>query len=536
MIYPQLPPIMIHSLTLAPMISIVAAFAMPLIGLLIKNRRVWDAYVFTITTIVLALTGIGAYMLYYIVEKPFVYMLGGWPPPIGIVYEVDKFSALLGFISAFIIWLAVIYGLKYFEPKEDGLEWYYTFLLGFEAGVLGCLYTGDIFNVFVLFEVLSVSSYGLISFWNRRGECLEAALKYAIIGSMATTIYFIGVTFAYGSFGTLNMADLAAKLQNILFPVTMSPVGSVALGVSLFVALALWAFTVEAGVAPNHFRVIDAYQVAPSTTAALLSGLASNVGLYLLARYLITILRQAREVAPIVDIALTILAIMGIISILLGSFLMIAQNDINRVLAYSSVLNYGYVAFAIGLGTPLALAAALYHMVNHAIAKTLMFFSSGVYVKAAGTRNLDEMAGVGRLAPITSATMIIGALALAGIPPFNGFVSKLLLYNALLELNLAPLVIVIIISSALSLMGYFKIIFNVYGKPPLRDYGKVEPEAPMLITLVILALLCIVFGVGAPWIYPSIIEPAIGDITNTKAFIDAAYEFAKLLLKVGVEI
>ncbi len=536
MIYPQLPPIMIHSLTLSPMISIVAAFAMPLVGLLIKNRRVWDAYVFTITTIVLTLTGIGAYMLYYVVEKPFVYLLGGWPPPVGIVYEVDKFSALLGFVSAFIIWLAVIYGIKYFEPEEDGLEWYYTFLLGFEAGVLGCLYTGDIFNVFVLFEVLSVSSYGLISFWNRKGECLEAALKYAIIGSMATTIYFIGVTFAYGSFGTLNMADLAAKLQNILFPVTMNPVGTVALGVSLFVALAMWAFTVEAGVAPNHFRVLDAYQVAPSTTAALLSGLASNVGLYLLARYLITILGQAREVAPIVDIALTILAIMGIISILLGSFLMIAQNDINRVLAYSSVLNYGYVAFAIGLGTPLALAAALYHMINHAIAKTLLFLSSGVYVKAAGTRNLDEMAGVGRLAPITSTAMIVGALALAGIPPFNGFVSKLLLYNALLELNLAPLVLIIIISSAFSLMGYFKIIFNVYGKPPLRDYGKVEPGIPMLITLVILAILCIALGVGAPWFYPSVIEPAISDITNTKAFIKAAYEFAKLLLKVGVEI
>jgi len=518
------------------MISIVAAFAMPLVGLLIKNRRVWDAYVFTITTIVLTLTGIGAYMLYYVVEKPFVYLLGGWPPPVGIVYEVDKFSALLGFVSAFIIWLAVIYGIKYFEPEEDGLEWYYTFLLGFEAGVLGCLYTGDIFNVFVLFEVLSVSSYGLISFWNRKGECLEAALKYAIIGSMATTIYFIGVTFAYGSFGTLNMADLAAKLQNILFPVTMNPVGTVALGVSLFVALAMWAFTVEAGVAPNHFRVLDAYQVAPSTTAALLSGLASNVGLYLLARYLITILGQAREVAPIVDIALTILAIMGIISILLGSFLMIAQNDINRVLAYSSVLNYGYVAFAIGLGTPLALAAALYHMINHAIAKTLLFLSSGVYVKAAGTRNLDEMAGVGRLAPITSTAMIVGALALAGIPPFNGFVSKLLLYNALLELNLAPLVLIIIISSAFSLMGYFKIIFNVYGKPPLRDYGKVEPGIPMLITLVILAILCIALGVGAPWFYPSVIEPAISDITNTKAFIKAAYEFAKLLLKVGVEI
>lgn len=536
MVYPPLPQIMIHSVALAPVIAIVAAFAMPLIGLAIKSRRLWDSFAVTITTIVFILSGIGCYMIYYVVDEPFVYLLGGWPPPVGIVYEVDKFSAILGFISAAIIWLITIFGIKYFELKEDGMEWYYTLLFGLEAGVLGCIYTGDVFNVFVLFEVLSIASYGLIAFWNRKGECIEAAIKYSVIGALATTIYFLAVTFIYGSLGTLNMADIAAKIRGLLFPVTTEPFGSIAFGTGLFIALSIWAFTVEAGVAPNHFRVLDAYQVAPSTVAALLSAVAANVGFYLLIRYLITMFSGVDTVKPIVEAGLLILLIMGIISILVGSFLMVTQNDVNRILAYSSVLNYGYVCFAIGLGTPLAMAAALYHMINHAVAKTLIFLSAGVYVKKAGTRVLDEMAGVGRLAPITSATMVIAALALAGIPPFNGFVSKLLLYEALLDLNLAPLVIIIIISSVLSLLGYLKIVYNAYAKPPAKDYGKVEPHSSMLTVMVILAILCIVLGVASPWIYSAYIEPAAHDVFNTNAFIESAYKFAKTLIEVGVEI
>ena len=533
-IYPPLPPIMIHSLVLAPVIAIVSAFAMPLIGLAIKNRRVWDTFALTITTIVLILSGLG-YTLVRILGKPFVYLLGGWPPPVGIVYEVDEFAALLGFVSAFVIWLVTIYGVKYFDPDEDGVEWYYTMLLGLEAGVLGCIYTGDVFNVFVLFEVLSITSYGLVAFWNRRGECIEAAIKYSLIGALATTIYFLAVTFIYASLGTLNMADIAAKIRGMFFPVTGEPYGSIVLGVGLFLALSIWAFTVEAGVAPNHFRVLDAYQVSPSTVAALLSAVAANVGFYLLARYLITLLSGARVVESIVNAGLIIVLIMGLISILVGSFLMIVQSDINRILAYSSVLNYGYVCLAIGLATPLALAAALFHMINHAIAKTLIFLTAGVYVKAAETRSLDRMEGVGRYAPLTSALMVIAALALAGVPPFNGFVSKLILYEALLEVNLAPLVIIIILSSALSLLGYLKIIYHAYAKPPMKDYGKVEPPGAMLWPMIILAALCIILGVASPWIYDMFIEPAANTVFETDKFIEVAYELAEKLLA-GVRI
>ncbi|RLF10524.1 MAG: cation:proton antiporter, partial [Thermoprotei archaeon] len=193
------PPFWPHLAGLPPILGVALAFALPLISLVVKDRRVWEAYAVASTLLIAALCSIIFYVQYFVLDEPTVYAFGGWPPPVGIVYEVDRLNALLGLFVSSVVFLATVYSVRYME-HDDGVEWYYTLLLGFEAGMLGCLYTGDFFNLFVMLEVMSVSAYGLVAFRRDSHEAVEAAVKYAIVGSVATTLYFIAVAFGYGSF------------------------------------------------------------------------------------------------------------------------------------------------------------------------------------------------------------------------------------------------------------------------------------------------------------------------------------------------
>ncbi|PCN50084.1 cation:proton antiporter [Candidatus Geothermarchaeota archaeon ex4572_27] len=487
-----------HAVALPPLLGVALAFALPLISLAVKDRRVWEGYAVAATALIAGLCSYVAYAQYVVLAEPTVYMFGGWPPPVGIVYEVDRLNALLGALVSWVVLLAAVYSVRYMEG-EDGVEWYYTLLLGFEAGMVGCLYTGDLFNLFVMLEVMSVSAYGLVAFRRDAYEAVEAAVKYAIVGSLATTLYFIAIAFGYGSFGTLNMADMAAKAVGMRFPVTgavYSPVGWT-LGAGAFLAFMFWAFAVKAAIAPNHFWLPDAHPAAPSPISALLSGLMVKVAL-------------------------------------IGGFLLIVQSDVKRLIAYGTVLNVGYITMALGLGglSPhTGLTAAIYHIINHGVAKALLFLCAGSFIHASGARHLDELAGVGRRMPWTSAFFTIGALALAGVPPLNCFMSKLILMQGLLESWwLSPLVVVVVLTSALALIGYLKVVYNVYMRPPVADISWVR-EAPrsMLAPTFILAVACVVLGLIGPVFVERVVEPAVASALDLRGYVEAAYEKALLL-------
>ncbi|RLE57406.1 MAG: cation:proton antiporter [Thermoprotei archaeon] len=520
----------LHVPALVPILAVGSAFALPLIHLVTKSRKVCEYFVVTITGIELVLTTIVLHLA-YTSTKPIIYTFGAWPPPVGIVYEIDRFSALLGVLAAVLFFTAALYSTKYLE-KDYGVEWYYTLLLGFEAGIVGCAYTGDIFNLFVMFEVLSISAYALVAFRKDVPEAVEGSLKYAIVGSVATTIYFIAITFIYGSFGTLNMADLAAKVRGLTFPVTGTALGNVHVATGIALALIVWAFSIEAALVPNHFWLPDAYVGAPVTFSAISSGAAVNISLYIIARYLYTIL-QGRDgpAAPTVEAVLIALVVMGCLSAIVGSVLMIVQKDINRLIAYSTIVNSGYIAIGLGIGTPLGIVAALFHMINHAVAKALLFFCAGNYVHVVGSRDLDDLAGVGKKMPLTTIGLVVGALALAGVPPLNCFMSKLILAQALFEANLTPLIAVIVFASVLSLMAYLKIIYNVYCRAPVKKLPEAREHPLMAYPVIAYAITCIVFGLLAPILVPTAIEPAVTDLLNTDNYIKAAMEIAEKLLR-----
>jgi multicomponent Na+:H+ antiporter subunit D len=516
---------------LTPPLLIAIAFSLPIFTLVVKKKLFYDVYALISLTIALILSLYNYYLVFYVVRGPIVYPFGGWPPPVGIVYEVDALSAYFGVIISVVMLLIGVYSVWYLRGVS-GYEWYYTLLLGLEAGMIGCVYTGDAFNLFVMIEVLSVSAYGLVVFYRTSHEAVEAGIKYSLIGATATTVYFIALVFIYGAFGTLNMADIAFKSRTASeFPFSGVVVGNIHLASAIALALSMWAFTFKAAVVPNHFWLPDAHPAAPTPISAALSGLVVKVGVYAIIRFLYTIygLDTLQPISNVVNIMMKVLIVLGMASALIASALMIVQTDIKRLIAYSTIMHVGFIVAGLSLGTQLGLEAALYHTINHAVGKALLFLSAGVLINAAGSRNIDEISGVGRYLRLTTLTLILAILSLEGLPPLAGFFSKLLLYEAFISSGLAILAAVLIISSAFALLAYIKLLYGAYFKLPTRDFGKIREEWTYLIPLLILTALLVVLGITAPLFVNEVLSPISVELTNPMKYITAAEKVIKVL-------
>lgn len=523
-------------LGLTTTVLIISCFALPLFSLGVKKKRkAIDAYAVVVSLFAGSTSAITFYNVFFTLKEPLVYKFGGWVPPIGIIYEVDKLNALLGLVTGVMMFLVVLYSVMYMKGKR--IEWYYTLLLGLETGLLGVLYTGDAFNLFVMVEVTSISLYGLIAFYRAEGEAVDSALKYALLGAVSTTFYFIALIFFYGSFGTLNMADLAAKASLMSFPFSGNPFGNIFLGTAIALALTLWAFTFKAALFPNHFWLPDAHSAAPAPVSAALSGLVVSNGAYVVIRYLYTIFGNAAVSSSPMSLfspnALTAfpadffgaiklaLLVLGSASAIIASLLMLLQKNVKRVIAYSTIFHMGLVFMGIGLGTDLALQAAIFHLINHAIAKSLLFISVGILAAYAGSKNIDKLNGIGRYAPITFSTFLIGVLAIEGLPPFNGFFSKFMLYTAFFEAGLAPLAAIIIISTGIAMMAWTKVLFSAWLKKPDKPFENVK-ESKVVIVPIILAILCLALGLLAPLINTYILNPTVASLRDVNGYIQSA--------------
>ncbi|HIP88765.1 MAG TPA: cation:proton antiporter [Thermococcus paralvinellae] len=513
---------------LTPVIPIVFAFALPLFSIIVRgDRKIIQAYALVGTGLTL-ISVFKLFQLVYSSDKPLVYTFGKWVAPIGIIYEVDRLSALIALVTAGLMFLIAIYSYRYLE-HDEGLEWYYTLYLGLEAGLLGVLLTGDAFNLFVMIEVTSIAAYALVAFYRDRGDSVFAGFKYALIGAVGTTMYFLALGMFYGAFGTVNFADLSAKVHGSDFPVTGSPVGNVVIASGVALALATWAFLIKAAIVPNHFWLPEAHPAAPSPISAVLSGLVVNVGVYALIRFLYTVYGGSLtpELAHVVGVLSTIVIILGAISALFGALMMNVQRDVKRLIAYSTIMHMGYLFMAVGLGTQLGLEAALFHIVNHAIAKALLFLAAGVFIHAVGSRNVEDLAGLGKKMPIATFSLAVATLSLVGIPPFNVFFSKLLLFNALMEKSFA-LAMVIVISSVIALVAYMRTFYVVWlGKP--RENVKLREPMSMSLICLVLALAVIIIGLTAPLIIDKLITPAATQTLDYQNYIGVILELAKNL-------
>jgi len=407
-----------------------------------------------------------------------VYSVGSWKLPIGIALVLDGLTVFMLITVNLMAFFIAIYSINYMERFTSKWKFYTLFLL-MVAGMNGVVITGDMFNLFVFLEIASVASYALVAFGTERHE-LEAAFKYTVMSTVGSLFILLGIVFLYSYTSTLNMADMA----NIL---AQKGASNITIMVSV---LFIMGFGLKAALVPFHAWLPDAHPSAPAPISAMLSGiLIKSLGVYTLCRVFYNIIGINSSLS-------LILMVLGTLSMVIGVFLAIGQWDFKRLLAYHSISQIGYVILGIGLGTPLGMIGGLFHLFNHSVFKSLLFLNSGAVEYATGTRDLQKMGGLMAKMPITGTTSLIASMSIAGIPPFNGFWSKLIIIIACVQANRLGYAFWAVLASILTLASFMKVMkYAFFGK--LREkWNKVE-EVPvfMKLAMVILALICVVGGV-----------------------------------------
>jgi multicomponent Na+:H+ antiporter subunit D len=483
-----------NSPILVVMAPFVGAYLIPLLGLWRERYCYWVAAVSAGLSVLFSLTLVDTVLR----EGTIYYAVGGWEAPWGIELVVDPLSAFMCLIISLVSLLAVVYSKNYIKQElpEGKTTSYCTMVMLLVGGLLGVSVTGDLFNLFVMTEIFSVAAYALVPMAGRRGSFL-ASYRYLILASIGTSLLLLGAGYLYMVTGTLNMADLAARL-----PVAFAYHPWVVLAALAFF---LVAFGLKSALFPLHTWLPDAYSVAPAPVAVL-STLVTKVGAYSLIRVMITIfgiplITGAIPVAPV----LTWIAASAILA---GSLFAIPQNDINRMLAYSSVAHIGYVMLGIGLAVQLGLTGGILHILNHALAKGCLFLCAGAVMYKAKVRRIDDFRGLGHRMPITVAAFTLAAASVAGIPPTVGFMSKFYLALGALETGRWVLVVVVAAGSLLTALVYLRVITLAYfgGRETARL--REEPPLGMLVPIVTLALACAVLGIFVR-LPLSLVEPGV---------------------------
>lgn len=467
-----------HFPILIVIIPLAAATLTPFIG---RWRKKACSY-WAILAAFISLIMCGVLIVKVYQSGPISYHLGGWAPPYGIEIFFDELSAAT-FVIAFLTLLILLFSIRYVEKALDPekIPFYYTLFLLCVGGMMGFSVTGDLFNLFVFMEILSLSSYALVAI---SGEKIAemASFKYLLVGAISSLCILLGIAFLYSITGSLNMNDIALRLKD-------TPFIRVA-GMAL--ALFLVGFGVKAAIFPLHIWLPDAHGSAPSPISALLSGLAVKIGILGILRTIPLFTRYgALNLAP----TNVVLSWMAVISIVIGAFFALFQDDIKLMLAYSTISNIGYIVLGISLGSFEALTGGIVHVFNHALIKVGLFLAAGAIIHQTGYRKLSELRGVGRRMPITMGAMSIGVISIVGIPPTNGFICKWLIALGAIKAG-QPIFAVALLFGALFIFAYYiKIVNAAYFREPTVELSEVK-EAPtsMLGPIVILALGCLVMG------------------------------------------
>jgi multicomponent Na+:H+ antiporter subunit D len=486
-----------------PIIVVLCPLMTSLLVVLIPN--IFFSWV--LTTLSTFLTFLFSILLYQEIQihSHISYALGEWMPPIGIEYIIDKVAIIPVIIISGISFIATIFAYKIMpeEIEKKSISKVYSLWLLAIAGLLGLVTTGDAFNLFVFLEISSLASVALVAMGAHKDkQALVAAYNYLIIGAVGATLYVIGVGLLYGITGTLNMADLTNRISDLNNNrALIAGFGFMIIGIM-----------VKAAVFPLHIWLPRAYAYAPSAVSVLLAATATKASLYILARILFSIFENSENL--INNTLLFVILPLSLLAMFAGTIMAIYEKDIKRLLAHSSVAQIGYITLAFAIGTKASVAAGFIHMFNHAIIKGGLFIaitSIGFYIKKRIT--INNLSGLGREMPITFFCFVICSLSLAGLPLTAGFISKLYLIKASISSDDIWIAILILISSALSVVYLWKIIEVMWMRDGRKIVIKENPTIYM--SLIIITFLNIYFGLDASLVVNGSFEAAdklIGDL------------------------
>jgi multicomponent Na+:H+ antiporter subunit D len=378
---------------------------------------------------------------------------GGWPAPLGITLVADRFSALMLCVASVMLLAVLVYaiGQPGAERNHVGFQSVYLVLA---AGVAASFLTGDLFNLFVAFEMMLTSSYVLMTLGGRADQ-VRTGMTYVVISLVASTLFLTSLALIYMATGTVNMADLSVKLGEL-------PTGLQ----SAFAVLLLVVFGIKAALFPLFFWLPDAYPTAPSPVTAVFAGLLTKVGVY-------AIVRTQTLLFPLDARPVTLILVAAGLTMLVGVLGAIAQSDVKRILSFNIVSHIGFMVMGLGLFTVTGLAAAVFYTVHHIVAKTSMFLTGGLIEHVGGSGRLSRLGGMVKTAPVVAVLFLVPALSLAGIPPLSGFIAKLALVEAGTEDTRYVLVGVAMVVSLLTLFSMIKIWSGVFWSPATE-----RPENP----------------------------------------------------------
>jgi multicomponent Na+:H+ antiporter subunit D len=493
-------------LPLPIMITLLGGMATPFIGLISEKMRV--RLTDTWMVLVSALSLYGVYSLYNQVTKTagnvLVIYSWGQAPPLSGCFEIDMLSVYMAFSIGFLALLVSVYSISYMEHESRVTE-FNTLVIFMISGMYGIVMSGDLFTLFIFWELMGLSSYVLVSFLKRNWGPIEAGFKYLIMSATAGAFLLLSMALIYGMAGTLNFAILADSLKGA--PMTPWTI--------LLFATLIVGFGVKSAIVPLHTWLPDAHPEAPSPISALLSGIVIETGLYAMTRVLYIAFEPGFFKIPIAALAL--------ITMTVGNLLALRQNDLKRMLAYSSIGQVGYMMIGISTGLTYGLLGTFLHIFNHSLMKGMAFLSVGSIVHETGTRDINNLKGVGRMMPWTTLSIFVAFMGLGGVPGTSGFISKFILFNSSIGAGLPILALAGILNSTLSMAYYLRVIIALLSKK--TEATIMAKEAPILMVGVslVMAVLIIIFG-----FYPS---PIVGFASEaSKALIEGLSNYIGAIL------
>ena len=487
-----------------PIIVVLCPLMTSLLVVLVPNMF----FSWGLTTLSTFLTFLFSILLYQEIQihSNISYALGKWMPPIGIEYIIDKVAIIPVIIISGISFIATIFAYKIMpeEIEKKSISKVYSLWLLAIAGLLGLVTTGDAFNLFVFLEISSLASVALVAMGAQKDkQALVAAYNYLIIGAVGATLYVIGVGLLYGISGTLNLADLTSRISDLNNNKAL---------IAGFVFMII-GIMVKAAVFPLHIWLPRAYAYAPSAVSVLLAATATKASLYILARILFAVFENSENL--INNTLVFVILPLSIIAMFAGTIMAIYEKDIKRLLAHSSVAQIGYITLAFGIGTKASIAAGFIHMFNHALIKGGLFIaitSISFYIKKRVT--INNLSGLGRAMPITFFCFVLCSLSLAGLPLTAGFISKLYLIKASISADGIWIAMLILISSALSVVYLWKMIEIMWVREGRKIVINENPK--IYLSLIIITFLNIYFGLDATLVVNGSFEAAEKLIGNLK--------------------
>ncbi|MEN8192902.1 MAG: proton-conducting transporter membrane subunit, partial [Bacteroidota bacterium] len=416
-------------------VPLLAAFLIPIIGRFSKGLvKVIPGFVF------LYLSYLAIYLFPQATEQPIVEIIAGWTPPFGISLVYGPLAAFLTALIALIGFVIWVYSYKFII--REPIEKYYMLFMLLITGSTGVILTGDIFNMFVFLEITAIAAYSLTAFL-RDKDGAEAAFKYLLIGSFASAFFLIAIMLIYAKTGTLNIAEISSKIHLIPDSTRI-----------FILVLFLVGLGIEAELFPLNGWAPDAYSQAPSPIGAVFAGIVVKASIYALMRIVFLFFDF--------DSVFEFLLLMGIITMMIAEMSAMKQQQIKRMLAFSSIGQMGLVIIAFSIATAESVQAGLFQMFNHAVIKSLLFFAAGYLVFHSGSKKIADLDGLGREKPITSFFFAIGALAIIGLPPFSGFWSKLYILISVADAGLITAIILVLISSIIEAVYYLRVVSRLY--------------------------------------------------------------------------